>query len=281
VNKIPDRSEMIGKFFRERQRFSHQASNALPQRVVAPFNMTGFAAGFVHRAMSFRRQHLPIRRPEIRITHGTLPIHPRQGLPQPLGPLPIPAAEKHPHDFLACHVFGQPQPLLIAFVPDKGPQFVSFEGQAAWWFVLHRDLFWHRRIFLLHIALQPASRHASHPTNTFQRNPLQQQLINQSFGLGCDQLLGRVGHKLPPTGLTFKALFARMDSAVFDHRFGRTDWTLHAHSPFGSSQFAGPYCRASFYAIKILFIITCTGLPKSLISSLEVYPIVKTKNVTS
>jgi len=51
MDKIPDCPEMIVQFFGERQRFSDQPRYALPQRIVEPFNMTGFATGFVHRPM--------------------------------------------------------------------------------------------------------------------------------------------------------------------------------------------------------------------------------------
>ena len=134
MHKIPDGPDMIFNLFRKRQRLAHQATDPLAQRVVQALDATGLPALLAHRTMPLRRQDTGIGIPEIRVTDGTLAIDRRQRLPQLARGGFVACADCHPNDFSCVAVNGQPDPLFIAFVPSKRPQFVTFNRQPAFFF---------------------------------------------------------------------------------------------------------------------------------------------------
>ena len=121
MNKIPNSANMIGNFLRKRQRFSHSSRYPLSEGIIQAFDRTGFAGLFPNRSVSFGGKDEGIGRPEIRITHGTLTIHRRQGMPSPSGAGFVSAANKDADDVARVLVQGTPNPKCILFVADKRP----------------------------------------------------------------------------------------------------------------------------------------------------------------
>jgi hypothetical protein len=46
MHKVPNRTDVIAQFLRERQGFMNQAPHSLSQSVVEPFNIAGFSRFF-------------------------------------------------------------------------------------------------------------------------------------------------------------------------------------------------------------------------------------------
>ena len=74
MNKIPNSSNMVFQLFRERQCFSHQSGNALPQRIIESFNVIGFASFLANGKMACGRKDRRIGFPKVGVTQGVLPI---------------------------------------------------------------------------------------------------------------------------------------------------------------------------------------------------------------
>jgi hypothetical protein len=74
VDEIPDSTDMIGKLFRERECLAHQTGTALAKGVVEPFNVTGFAAGYIDRLVAFGGQNAGISLQEIGVAERPLSI---------------------------------------------------------------------------------------------------------------------------------------------------------------------------------------------------------------
>lgn len=53
MNEIPNGTDMIGELFRKRERLTHEPGTTLPQGVVEPFNMPGFASFFAYSFVAF------------------------------------------------------------------------------------------------------------------------------------------------------------------------------------------------------------------------------------
>jgi len=54
VDEIPERANVIGQLLRKGERFAHQPTTPLAQRVIEPLNMIRLSARFSHRTMAFR-----------------------------------------------------------------------------------------------------------------------------------------------------------------------------------------------------------------------------------
>jgi hypothetical protein len=82
MNEIPDGANMIGQVLRTGQRLPHEPGTTLPQGVVEPFNMRGFASFFAHSFVAFGWQDTRIDLIEIGKTDRLLTIFRRKGIPQ-------------------------------------------------------------------------------------------------------------------------------------------------------------------------------------------------------
>src|SRR5688500_9814898 len=82
VNVIPNRTDVIGRLFRERERLSNQSAAPLAQCLVEAFNMRGLATLLANRSMALEGQNSRIGLPEIGVTDGTLTIDGRKAGPQ-------------------------------------------------------------------------------------------------------------------------------------------------------------------------------------------------------
>lgn len=72
--EIPQGANVIGHLFRERERLAHQATTALAQGIVEPFDMIGLATLFANCPMPFRGQDGGIRFPKVGVADRALPI---------------------------------------------------------------------------------------------------------------------------------------------------------------------------------------------------------------
>ena len=80
--------------------------------------------------MAFAGQNGGIGRPEIGIRDRTLTIHGRQRVPEFLRGGLIALANGDTDDLAGVPIQCQPDPVLRRFLLDKGPQFVTFQGQS-------------------------------------------------------------------------------------------------------------------------------------------------------
>jgi hypothetical protein len=71
MHKIPDRTDMIFDLLRKGQRFAHQATDSLPQRVGQTLDMTGLSAFLADRPVPFRRQDTRRGIPKLAGTYRT------------------------------------------------------------------------------------------------------------------------------------------------------------------------------------------------------------------
>ena len=74
MNEIPDGTDMIGQFFRERKGLAHESATALAEGVVVTLDMIGLPTFFADRTAALLRQNCFIRFPIIRVADGTLAV---------------------------------------------------------------------------------------------------------------------------------------------------------------------------------------------------------------
>src|SRR5262249_39366030 len=77
--------DMVGELLGKGQRVAHQSCNTLPQRIVEPFDVIGFARQLADRFVLRRRNHLLIDDILIRVKCGVLTVGVRNLGPQVLG----------------------------------------------------------------------------------------------------------------------------------------------------------------------------------------------------
>jgi hypothetical protein len=123
----PDRADMIGHCLGKRERSTYQTRDPLAERVIQPFDVTGFAALLANRLMPCRREYSRVCLPAVGIAHRTLTLDCRQGRPECTGSGRIACADCHPDNLPACTVKCQPNPLLLPFIADKRPQLVALD----------------------------------------------------------------------------------------------------------------------------------------------------------
>jgi hypothetical protein len=130
VDKVPDRANMVGQLFRERECLSNQSTTTLPQGIVEPLDMTGLTTLLSDRTMAFRWQDCGIRLPKIGVADGTLAIEGRQRSPQSAYAGFGPRSDRHTDNFAGLAVKSQPNPLLTSFLANIRPEFITFQNQA-------------------------------------------------------------------------------------------------------------------------------------------------------
>jgi hypothetical protein len=82
MNKIPNRSTRIFRFFGKRKRFSNPARNALFEGTIESLDMIGFAGFFTNRLMTVCWKNNLISLPKVRIKASVLTLTVGNGLPQ-------------------------------------------------------------------------------------------------------------------------------------------------------------------------------------------------------
>ena len=129
MDKVPNGANMIGEFFRERQRLSDEPGNRLSEGAIKAFDMIGFPGFFTYSAMALGGNYGFVRRPKIGITDRALPINGWQRRPEGLSAFPAAIPDMDPDDLAGIAVDRQPNPLFIIAVLNERPQFVTLDGQ--------------------------------------------------------------------------------------------------------------------------------------------------------
>ena len=122
----------------------------MSERGVHPFTMGGSTRCYTAWPMAFAGQHRCIGRPEIGIRDRTLTIHGRQRVPEFLRGGLITLANGNTDDLAGVPIQVQPDPLLRRFFLDKGPQFVTFQGQSPFFWDAQPQFVAQGRIFCCH-----------------------------------------------------------------------------------------------------------------------------------
>ncbi len=86
---------------------------------------------------------------------------------------------------------------------------------------------WGRRIFGVHIVLEPSKRNAGHAHNAGKGDALEQQLVNRLFGIVTDSALGGLDHELTTALLALPFRLAVTNRAVLDKLCALACRTLH------------------------------------------------------
>ena len=201
MHNIPDRTDMIFDLLRKGQRFVHQATDSLPQRVVQTLDMAGLSAFLADRPVPFRRQDTRRGIPKIAGTYCTLPIHGLQRLLELLRGCFVMCSDGYPNNFPCVTVKRQSHPFLLVLVVNKRSPFITSDGQSAFWFGLDMHLTRLVGIFLVDIRLEPAFRHLDNPCDANQRDAFKQQTVNDVVDLIGDDMPGWIIHELAPQAL--------------------------------------------------------------------------------
>ena len=134
MNEIPNRTNMVGQLFGERQRFAHQTTNPLAQRVVQALDMIRLTTLLADRSMSFGRQDRSVSVPEIAVADRTLSIDWREALPECLRSDVVARSDRNSDYLSRLSIERQPKPLLIALTEDERPQLIALENHSPLFF---------------------------------------------------------------------------------------------------------------------------------------------------
>ncbi|QTA86678.1 Uncharacterized protein dnm_027020 [Desulfonema magnum] len=251
MNKIPYRTDMILNFFGKGKRFSHKTRNSLPKRVVKSFNMAGLPCLFADSTMPFRWKDRIIRFPEISVTDRTLTIYRRQGIPETLCARFVPASDMNTDNFTRVPVFFQPYQDLIAFIINKGPQFVTFGSEPSFRLFFYIRFLRNIFIFLIDIIMKPTLGNPDSSCYTGKRDAFPQKSVNDILCLLRNNFFGRILNKPPSAFFAQKSLFSVVNISVFYNIVRFTFGTVRQL-----------LLLLFFLCIYIQhIIITCSGLP--------------------
>ncbi len=129
MNEIPDRPNMIRQLLGERQRLPNKPAAALAERVVEAFKQARLPGCFTNRLVARGGKDRGIGTPEIGVTDGTLAVHGWERLPQTTRATFVARADKAADNEARFDIKGEPDPLLVRLRANKGPQFVTLDGQ--------------------------------------------------------------------------------------------------------------------------------------------------------
>ncbi len=126
MNEQPQTNLVHPIRLRERQSFSDEARQPLPQCVVPPLDMSGEAAVFAARRMLRCRDDVAISLPEIRVAVRRA-IGCRDALPELTASRFRAVADDISHDLARAPRERDPNPALAALLAHKRPEFVQFQ----------------------------------------------------------------------------------------------------------------------------------------------------------
>lgn len=213
---------MVFELFGKGQRLPDQTRHPVAQGVVEAFDVVGEAAVLARRDVAVFREGQGVGFPIVGVTDGGLAVGLRQGVPQGLCACSAAVADMYADDGAGLPVQGQPDPLLVAFVADEGPQLVAFQAQAGSGAVLGHPA-WHPLVNPVHVGLQPPLGHPDHAGDA-----LQQQAANHGFLSRGNPGFLRVGDKLPLAVLATVLLAScQRADADFDDGGGVAVGTIH------------------------------------------------------
>ena len=122
--------DMVGELLGKRQRRAYQTRNALSQRVVEAFDVSGLARYLADRLVLRCRNHLLIYHILIRVKRGVVTVRLRHLRPQILGTRVAAIAHVEGNDLAGLGSHGAPHPLLVGFLLHKAGQFIGLNLQA-------------------------------------------------------------------------------------------------------------------------------------------------------
>src|SRR5215831_10358540 len=108
-----DGPDMVGQLLGKRQRVADQPGHALPQRVVEPFDVIGFARELADGLVLRRRNHFLIDHILIRVKRGVVPVGWRNLGPQVLATRVAAIAHVKRNDLAGLGIHSDPDPLLV------------------------------------------------------------------------------------------------------------------------------------------------------------------------
>jgi hypothetical protein len=129
ADEILDRTDVMGQFLGERQRFSDQTRDALSQRVIEALDIIGFPGMLRDGFVSLRRNDTAIGVVLICMECGLLTVHRRDLGPQLFGTVTTAIPDVKRNDLTRLGVHGDPDPLLIGLLLYKAPQLIGFGFQ--------------------------------------------------------------------------------------------------------------------------------------------------------
>ena len=129
ADEILDRTDVMGQFLGERQCFTDQTREALPQRVIEALDMIGFPGVLRNSFVLLRRNHTGIGVVLIRVERGLLTVHQRDLRPQLFGTITTAIPDVKGDDLAGPGIHGDPDPLLVRLLPYKAPHLIGFSFQ--------------------------------------------------------------------------------------------------------------------------------------------------------
>ena len=113
--------------FGKRKCFAHKSSVSLPQGVIPPFHMSGFATFFADTVMGFLRKYFLISIPKIAETM-TLAIVIRQLKVKLQASCPISFSIYKSNNLSGSPAKCCPKPSFVGFLKNETPQFIKFKN---------------------------------------------------------------------------------------------------------------------------------------------------------
>jgi hypothetical protein len=246
ADEISSGTDVVGPFLGERQRFTYQTRQALPQRVVEAFNVISFPGVFRNSLVPLHRNHACARFVPIRMKPGLLARRYRDIGPECFGTVATPIADMKRHDLACLRVHSDPDPWLVGSLPHNAPKLVGFS-------LVNNDLGWPcrspdmevigtRRTAFHHIGQQPRETDTYRTTDPAQRNALAPQVFNQRALLVSNEVVFGAGHTRASTRVAWMMLFADARMAIFLVVVRLTRWARidHDHRGLLTSAVLGP-----------------------------------------
>ena len=126
ANEVFDGTDVVRQVFREGQRITDEAGDALPHSVIEALDMIRFA-GVLRDSFVLRRRNDPgVDGILIRIKRRLLTVHRRQIGPHLFCTLVTAIADVERKDLPCLLLQGDPHPLLVRFFRHKTPHLISF-----------------------------------------------------------------------------------------------------------------------------------------------------------
>src|SRR5262245_19398144 len=221
ANEILDRTDVMRQFFGERESLTHQTGDTLPQGIVEPLDVIGFACFLGDGLVPLRRNHAGVGVISIRMEGGLFTVDHRNLGPQRFGTVTTAIAHMKRNDLVRGRVHRDPHPLLVDLLLHETPQFIGLSFEPAPDDIRRTSWEPHMQILrtggeaLHHEVQQPSEANAHSTTDPTQRDALTQQAFHHDALPLRNMTI--VGHsdKLPRTRTTLMVLFVMPAMAIF------------------------------------------------------------------
>ena len=129
ADEVFDGTDVVCQLFREGQRVTDEAGDALPHGVIEALDMIGFAGGLCDGFVLRRRTDPCVDGLLIRIEGRLLAVHRRQIGPQLFRALVTAIPDVEGKDLPRLLLQSDPHPWLVGFVRDEAPHRIRFHLQ--------------------------------------------------------------------------------------------------------------------------------------------------------